>query len=164
MSQKKDKVIINDSPSASVEKAKIAEDTPFLNCLAEIVNTFQMQDKDMIRKNYKMLCDIAPQTAIEEMLAVQMIGIHHATMKALANAHGSLSWNIVNAYMNSATKLARTFTMQMEALNRHRGKGQQKMTVEHVHVNAGGQAIIGTVQSQGKKKKGGGSNGGHLKK
>jgi hypothetical protein len=27
----------------------------------------------------------------------------------------------------------------LDALNRHRGKGQQKVTVEHVHVHSGGQ-------------------------
>jgi uncharacterized protein YcbX len=42
-------------------------------------------------------------------------------------------------------KLARTFASQVEALNRHRGKGQQKVTVEHVHVHEGGQAIVGNV-------------------
>jgi hypothetical protein len=44
-----------------------------------------------------------------------------------------------------ATKLLRTFTAQIEALQRYRGKGQQKVTVEHVHVHSGGQAIVGTV-------------------
>ena len=34
-------------------------------------------------------------------------------------------------------------------LNRHRGKGQQKVTVEHVHVHEGGQAIVGNVESRG---------------
>jgi hypothetical protein len=34
----------------------------------------------------------------------------------------------------------------LEALNRHRGKGQQKVTVEHVHVHEGGQAIVGNVE------------------
>jgi hypothetical protein len=38
----------------------------------------------------------------------------------------------------------------LEALNRYRGKGQQKVTVEHVTVNAGGQAIVGTVQAAGR--------------
>ena len=37
----------------------------------------------------------------------------------------------------------------MDALGRHRGKGQQKVTVEHVHVNAGGQAIVGAVAAGG---------------
>ena len=34
----------------------------------------------------------------------------------------------------------------MEALKRYRTSGQQKVTVEHVTVNAGGQAIVGAVQ------------------
>jgi len=54
-----------------------------------------------------------------------------------------------NSAGNALTKLTRTFTAQMEALNRHRGKGQQKMTVEHVHVHKGGQAIVGNVHSKG---------------
>jgi hypothetical protein len=37
--------------------------------------------------------------------------------------------------------------MLLEALNRHRGKGQQKMTVEHVHVQPGGKALVGVVGS-----------------
>jgi hypothetical protein len=43
--------------------------------------------------------------------------------------------------------------MQVEALNRHRGKGQQKVTVEHVHVHKGGQAIVGAVQGGGAARK-----------
>ena len=39
------------------------------------------------------------------------------------------------------------WTLQIEALQRYRGKGQQKVTVEHVHVNAGGQAIVGVVHA-----------------
>ena len=37
----------------------------------------------------------------------------------------------------------------LEGLNRHRGKGQQKVTVEHVHVHAGGQAVVGMVERPG---------------
>lgn len=37
----------------------------------------------------------------------------------------------------------------MDALNKHRGKGQQKVTVEHVHVSHGGQAIVGNITQGG---------------
>ena len=57
--------------------------------------------------------------------------------------------------LRSAGKLSRTFTMQMEALNRYRGKGGQKMTVEHVHINSGGQAIIGNVTKNVTDREGG---------
>jgi hypothetical protein len=33
------------------------------------------------------------------------------------------------------------------SLARYRGKGQQKVIVEHVHVHSGGQAIVGAVNS-----------------
>ena len=41
------------------------------------------------------------------------------------------------------------FLWVYSALNRHRGKGQQKVTVEHVHVHAGGQAVVGMVEARG---------------
>jgi hypothetical protein len=41
--------------------------------------------------------------------------------------------------------------MQLEALRRYRNGGQQKVIVEHVTVNQGGQAIVGTVQQTIKK-------------
>jgi transposase InsO family protein len=51
--------------------------------------------------------------------------------------------------LNQANKLSRTYTTLLEALNRHRGKGQQKVTVEHVHIHEGGQAIVSNVESPG---------------
>jgi hypothetical protein len=51
--------------------------------------------------------------------------------------------------LSQANKLSRTYAVLLNALNRHRGKGQQKVTVEHVHVHEGGQAIVGNVESRG---------------
>src|SRR5215469_8252164 len=39
--------------------------------------------------------------------------------------------------LNQANKLSRTFAALIEALDRHRGKGQQRITVEHVNVHPG---------------------------
>ena len=38
----------------------------------------------------------------------------------------------------------------METLKRYRTGGTQKVTVEHVTVNAGGQAIVGNVAAGGR--------------
>jgi hypothetical protein len=51
--------------------------------------------------------------------------------------------------LSQANKLSRTYAVLLDALNRHRGKGQQKVTVEHVHVHAGGQAVVGMIETQG---------------
>lgn len=55
--------------------------------------------------------------------------------------------------LNQSNRLSRTQTMLMDALSRYRGKGHQKVTVEHVH--AGGQAIVGAAEH------GGGVSGGN---
>ena len=96
---------------------------------------------------------IEPNDQIEAMLAVQMGAVHMATMTLAGRLCYVENIDQQNSAERAFNKLARTFTTQMEALNRHRGKGQQKMTVEHVHVHEGGQAIVGNVQGGGGKQK-----------
>ncbi len=93
--------------------------------------------------------DIEPRDQMEAMLAAQMAAVHMATMTFAARLTSSERLYQVDAAQKALSKLARTFTTQMEALNRYRGKGQQKMTVEHVHVHEGGQAIVGNVTKGG---------------
>lgn len=88
---------------------------------------------------------IAPRDEVEAMLASQMVATHFASMNLLRRLKNSETIPVQDSNGNMAVKLMRTFTAQMEALNRYRGKGQQKVTVEHVHVHAGGQAIVGNV-------------------
>ena len=49
--------------------------------------------------------------------------------------------------LKHASKLLSIYSRQIEVLNKHRGKGQQKVTVEHVHVAAGGQAMVGHIET-----------------
>ena len=91
---------------------------------------------------------VQPRDEIEAMLAAQMYATHRAAMDCLRRAQlTEQTFEGRDMNLKHATKLTRTYTAQMEALNRHRGKGQQKVTVEHVHVHQGGQAIVGHVQS-----------------
>ncbi len=93
---------------------------------------------------------IRPRDELEGMLTVQMVATHNLAMELTARAMlPSQTSDGLNYNVNRITKLMRTFTAQMEALNRYRGKGQQKVTVEHIHVNEGGQAIVGNVNPRG---------------
>ena len=46
---------------------------------------------------------------------------------------------------SSAARLLRTYAIQVETLRRLRNGGSQFVRVEHVHVNEGGQAVVGPV-------------------
>ena len=97
-----------------------------------------------------LLAGIRPQDELESMLAVQMIGCHNAAMHALRAAMATgQTFEGRHANVNYATKLLQVFTSQMEAFRKRRTGGQQKMVVEHVHVNEGGQAVVGAVNVGG---------------
>ena len=96
---------------------------------------------------------IAPNDALEGLLAVQMVGVHNLAMDCLKRASlENQTTEAREANINRATKLLRTFTTQMEALNRHRGKIGQQMVVGNVNISEGGQAIVGTVSHNGRGK------------
>ena len=95
------------------------------------------------------LIGIAPQDEIEGMIAAQLIAAHNATMECYRRAMiGEQTLEGRRDNLSQANKLSRTYAVLLDTLNRYRGKeGQQKVTVEHVDVHAGGQAVVGMVES-----------------
>ena len=95
--------------------------------------------------------ELKPRDPIEGMLIGQLIACHNAAMecyrRAMISEQTFPGWR---ESLNQANKLSRTYAALIEALDRHRSKGQQRITVEHVTVNAGGQAIVGTVTPGGR--------------
>jgi len=96
------------------------------------------------------LAGIAPKDELEGMMAAQLVAAHNAAMECYRRAMiGEQTLEGRRENLAQANKLSRTYAALLEALNRHRGKGQQKVTVEHVHVHAGGQAVVGMVAARG---------------
>ena len=93
-----------------------------------------------------MLAELRPANMIEAMLVTQMVGVHEAALGFLRNSTEALSEDGRDQNVSRATRLLGLFSEQLEQLQRIRGATrQQRVTVEHVHVNAGGQAIVGAV-------------------
>jgi hypothetical protein len=96
------------------------------------------------------LVGIRPKDELEGMIAAQLLAAHNATMECYRRAmRPEQTSEGRSENLNQANKLSRTYTVVLDALNRHRGKGQQKVTVEHVHVHSGGQAVVGMVGAPG---------------
>jgi len=94
------------------------------------------------------LIGIAPRDEFEGMIAAQLVACHNASMECYRRAMiGEQSFEGRRENLSQANKLSRSYAVLLEALNRHRGKGQQKVTVEHIHVHAGGQAVVGVVET-----------------
>ena len=95
-----------------------------------------------------MMDEIQPSDGPEAMLAAQMVAVHFASMQCFSRAllsDQTFAGRELN--LKHGAKLSRIYAQQVEALDRHRRKGQQTVVVEHVHVNDGGQAIVGNVSA-----------------
>jgi hypothetical protein len=91
----------------------------------------------------------APKDEIEAALAVQMACTHTAAMAVLAKMDVAFGTEQrVVAFGSAAARLMRAYAAQVEILRRMRNAGQQFVRVEHVHVNDGGQAVIGNVKKE----------------
>ena len=107
-----------------------------------------------IRAAIAAMRGIKPRDEIEGMLATQMVATHAAAMECLRRSMiPKQSFDGRDNNLRHAAKLLSIFAKQLETLNRNRGKGQQKMTIEHVNVAPGGQAMVGQFEATAKRRK-----------
>ena len=112
-------------------------------------------EKDILGKRLRaalaVMKGIEPGDGIEDMAAAQLVAAHHAAMSCYRHAAvPDQPFAVWRESLNQANRLSRTFAALVETLNRHRGKGgQQRVVVEHVTVNRGGQAVVGAVERPG---------------
>lgn len=99
-----------------------------------------------------MIRDLAPRDAVERMLAVQMVAVHLATVRSGQWLAGAKTIPQAQTHYGGFNRLTRTFAAQVEALRKHRTGGEQRVTVQHQHINIadGAQAVVGTVQHRGR--------------
>jgi len=88
-----------------------------------------------------------PKDQLMAMQAAQMAVIHLASMKYMRKV---ADWRESEKgdqqlAVNMSTKLARTFSAQLDAIKRYRSGGEQKVTVQHLSVTHGSKAVVGNV-------------------
>jgi hypothetical protein len=90
---------------------------------------------------------IGRQTPVEGMLGAQMAVAHAMSMRAADFACWSHDTEVKRGWAALSVKFMKTFCTQVETLERLRGRGgsTQTVRVEHVTVEAGGQAIVGAI-------------------
>jgi len=115
------------------------------NQLFEAGQSLSVTSHDGSAFTASIVAGVQPRDPVEAMLAAQMAAIHNATMKLANRINRTDTIPQYDSASRSLNQLSRTFAAQVEALTRYRSGGQQKMTVEHVHVHEGGQAIVGNV-------------------
>jgi hypothetical protein len=86
-----------------------------------------------------------PRDEIDAMLTAQTAATQVAAMRAAYRLAHAESLQERDSAERTYNKLARTFAMQVDALQRYRTTKEEKVIVQHFSVSDGGQAIVANV-------------------
>lgn len=92
-----------------------------------------------------MVKSIRPRDSVEAMLVAQMVSVHVMAMRCAQHLARAEDIAQHDSAARALGRLARTFPVQIEALNRYRSQGEPAITVQNVKVEDGGNAIVGNV-------------------
>lgn len=111
----------------------------------------EAKSKDITKRlveSKEIIQSFDPKNNEELMLATQMATIHQTQQRvSMYMFNSDLDPIGMMLYTNMITKLSNTFIQQLNAMQKLKGNNQQKVTIEHVHVHNGGQAVVGAVHT-----------------
>ena len=143
-----------DHPDELIGRALLMEafasaDDDFVNGIVSQLANVGGRGQDINERGLNFMLSVIkgtePRNQLEAMLAAQMAAVHMASMTFAGRLAHVDDMPQQDSAERAFNKLTRTFATQMEALNRYRTGGEQKVTVQHVSVAEGGQAIVGNV-------------------
>ncbi len=95
--------------------------------------------------------EFAPADATARNLATLIVGMQNATMTSLRHAAEADCCDVRSQELRNADRAAKSLINALEALDRHRGRNKQDVQVGQVTVESGGQAVVGNVNSDGRR-------------
>ena len=141
---------LDNTSLASPEREMEPIETALLRQIADALwmpNSITPEEKlSRVQEAAQLLAGINPRCAMEGILATHMVAAHDVIMECVRRASipeqpmQSRDLNLKHAH-----RMMSLYTKQLEALNKHRGKGPQRVVVEYVNVESGAQAVIGNV-------------------
>jgi hypothetical protein len=126
--------------AARVEAQRIA------NALGQSDGTINLAELDTV---IAVISGQRPRNEIEAMIVSQMAVTHALTMRWLGNLHRSNNIQQQDSNALTVARLTKAFASQIDSLAKLRRGGEQRVVVAHVHIHAGGQAIVGAVTHTG---------------
>ena len=122
--------------------------------MSPLINLIANRDGDdtgsALNKSITLIAASNPKNQLELMLATQL-AMTHITLGKSAQLLDQNYKDVqtINSLGNLYTKLSRLGIDQINTLERMQGKGQQRIIVEKINIEAGGQAAIGVYEGVG---------------
>jgi len=139
---------------ARLVKAGVPRDQDFINgLLGQLISAGDLgRQHDDLELSFllSVIEGMELRDMIDAMLASQMAMMQPVIAGSARRLHRAIDAATYSYEANTFAKLVRTFGTLTEAFTRHRSGGGPNVSVGHVSISEGGQAIVGNVmQNQG---------------
>lgn len=138
---------------ALVETTGVQEPSAACGILSTLISSLPQDASSLteqrIDQTVGLLYELDPQDGVEGVLCSQMIIAHEWMKHCSTIANNSQTGHLAREqYLLNMQRFMKLSLQQVEALNKYRHKGTQTVTVQHVTVNDGGQAVVGKWEKQ----------------
>jgi hypothetical protein len=148
-----------DKQVESSSKGKLMEsfgsnDPDFIRgLLQQVMNVTSVEANKIDANTFEFICAVMkgykPADELEAMQTVQMAAIHNEVMRCVGRLARAETLLEVDSYERAVNKLARTYTMQMEALQRYRRARDHQTTGQQASVPESERLMVkGTQKAQ----------------
>jgi hypothetical protein len=120
----------------------------------------QVLDEATLNAAIALIASVQPRSELEAVIAVQIAATAFAGFEFLQSGQRHLEEPYIRIDGGCASRLVRLKLELIQALDKHRRDNKQTVRVEHVHIHAGAQAMLGIVNSS--KEKNGGAEEEHV--
>ena len=113
-------------------------------------------DEATVNGALAILTSMHPQSELQALLAVQVIGVAFSGLRLLRQSQQHLTQDYIDIYGNYAIKLLRLQNDLIQTFDRLQRGNKQTVEVRHVHIHPGGQGVVGIINPPGDDREGGG--------
>lgn len=134
------------------------EDPDMINLDASTTRLELLAETNVLPLGIDVAESIQAKNSVEKMLAHQMATAHVMVMQLLAKIQRAEDTVDISRLTNASARLMTTFQEAIKVLQKMRSGGRQIVTVQHVNVSDGGQAVVsGNIKTGGEISRGGGN-------
>lgn len=142
--------VVNQDAPPAIRDTLANPDGPALDASRARADLLLMESLDVSGLALDAANSMEAGNSLEKMLAHQLALAHASSFKLADQAMNQRDTVEQVRLMNAAARMMGTFQQGMLTLQRLRSGGNQTMTVQHVHIGEGAQAVIGNVQAGGR--------------
>jgi hypothetical protein len=107
-----------------------------------------LQQNDVIALGVDVAKTFGASNTAEKLIAHEIAVAHKAAMNQASMANWEGDPKLQMQRLHASAKMMSMVQAGLLTLHKLKSTGPQTVTVQHVHVNAGGQAVVGNIESR----------------